>query len=238
MVSATSRGSPRSLHGGIRSPSLENLILVLAERSRARVREFSQAVGRGKSRTDIVDEDAIFAELIGQALDEANNRGPHRVRIDEIGHRLLGSDRGDRNDASPFFLLHVRDDLVREVNRTHEVHFDGALPLVDGGSKKAFGRRASGIGDADIGAAKFLNHRADKIADRILIGDVEGLRKHLRIVLSPDLLGDGVERFAIASADGQTTAFGGKASAVARPIPWLDAATMATRSLSPVSISG
>jgi branched-chain amino acid aminotransferase len=174
------------------------------------VREFLQAVGRGKARTDIVDENAVFAELIGEALDQPDNRGPHRIRIDKVGHRLLGGNGRDGDDASPFFLLHVRDDLVREINGAHEVHFNGALPLVNGGSEKTLGWRTSGIGDADIGAAKFLNHGIDEIADGARVGDVERLGEYLRLVLAANLFGDGVERFPVARADGQTATFGGE----------------------------
>ncbi len=170
--------------------------------------EFLQAVSRGKAGADIVHKNAVFAELIGEALDQSDNRGAYGIRIDKVGHRLLGGDGRDGDDPSPLSLLHVRDDLVREVNGAHEVHFDGALPLVDRGSEKTLGGRASGIGHADVGAAKFLNHGIDEIADSARVGDIERLGKHFRPVLAANLFGDGVERFPVARADSQSATFG------------------------------
>jgi branched-chain amino acid aminotransferase len=200
----------QTLQGSIRSPAFEYFFLGLAERSGTHVREFSQAVGRGKARTNIVDEDTVLAELIRETLDQSDNRGTHGIRIDKVGHRLLGGNGRDGDDASPVFLLHVRDNLVREVNGAHEVHFDGALPLVNGGGEKALGGRASSIGHADIRAAEFLNHRIDEIADSARVSDIERLGEHFRLVLAANLFGDGVERFPVPRADGQMATFGGE----------------------------
>jgi branched-chain amino acid aminotransferase len=181
--------------------------------------EFLQAVSGGKSRTDIIHEDTVLAKLIGETLDKSNNRGAHGIRINKVAHRLLGGNGRDGDDASPVFLLHVRDDLVREVNRAHEVHFNGALPLLNGGCEKTLGGRASGIGYADIGAAEFLNHRIDEISDSARVRDIERLGKHFRPVLASNPFGDGVERFPVARADGQTAPFGGEGLGGGSPDP-------------------
>jgi len=181
--------------------------------------EFLQAVSGGKSRTDIIYEDAVFAKLIGETLDKSNDRGTHGIRIDKVTHRLLGSDGRDCNDASPFFLLHVRDNLVREIDGAHEVHVDGALPFINGGSEKTLGGRASGIGHADISAAKFLNHGIDEIADSSRVRDVERFGHHFRLMLAANLFGDSVERFPVARADRQMAPFGGKGLGSGSPDP-------------------
>lgn len=181
--------------------------------------EFLQAVRGGKSRTDIIDKDTVFAELIGETLDKSNNRGTHGIRINKVSHRLLGSDGRDGDDASPVFLLHVRDNLVREVDGAHEVHVHGALPLVNGGREKALGGRASGIGHTDICAAEFLNHGIDEIANGARIGDIERLGEQFRFVLAANLFGDGVERFPVARAHSQTAPFGGKGLGSGSPDP-------------------
>jgi branched-chain amino acid aminotransferase len=108
---------------------------------------------------------------------------------------------------------------VGEVDSTHEVHVDGALPLVNRGSEKTLGGRASGIGHADIGAAKFLNHGVNEIADSARISDIERLGEHFCFVPAANLFGDGVERFPVARADGQTAPFGSKGLGSGSPDP-------------------
>src|SRR5258708_39181459 len=108
---------------------------------------------------------------------------------------------------------------MREVNSTHEVHFDGALPLVNGSSEKALRGRAPGIGHADIGAAEFLNHGIDKIADGARVGDIERLGQYFRLVLAANLFRDGVERFPVTRADRQTATLGSKGLGSGSPNP-------------------
>src|SRR5258708_33286369 len=108
---------------------------------------------------------------------------------------------------------------MREVNSTHEVHFDGALPLVNRGSEKALRGRAPGIGHADIGAPEFLNHGIDKIADNARVGVIEGLREHFRIVLAANFFRDTIERFTAARADHQTATFFVKSLDRTSPVP-------------------
>src|SRR5258706_15014116 len=71
----------QTLQCSVRRPAFEHFFLGLAERSRARMGEFLQAISSGKSRTDIIDKDAVFAEFIGETLDQSNNRGTHCIRI-------------------------------------------------------------------------------------------------------------------------------------------------------------
>src|SRR4029077_5576646 len=82
----------QTLQGGVRSPAFKYFFLGLAERSGTHMGQFLQAVSGGKSRTDIIDEDSVSTELIGETLDKSNNRGPHGIRINKVGHRLLGGD--------------------------------------------------------------------------------------------------------------------------------------------------
>src|SRR5258708_30638761 len=108
---------------------------------------------------------------------------------------------------------------LREGNSAHEVHFDGALPLVNGSSEKTLGGRAPGIGHADIGAAEFLNHGTDEIADRARVGDIERFGQYFRLVLAANLFRDGVERFPVTRADRQPATFGSKGLGGGSPPP-------------------
>src|SRR5207237_361038 len=119
-------------------------------------------------------------------------------------------DGSDREDASPLLLLHVRDDLLRKVHDAHEVRIDGAFPLFGRGGEKAFGRWASSVGNADVGAAKFLNYRIDEITDRGSIGDIKWFSKDFGLVLLANVFSGAVERFAVAGAHSDLAAFGGE----------------------------
>jgi branched-chain amino acid aminotransferase len=108
---------------------------------------------------------------------------------------------------------------VCEIDGAHEIHVDGALPLVNGGSEKTLGGRASGIGHADIDAAEFLNYGIDEIVDGARVGDIERLDEHFRLVLAANLFGDGIECFAVAGADGEAATFGGEGLGSGSPDP-------------------
>src|SRR5258708_32283407 len=108
---------------------------------------------------------------------------------------------------------------LREGNSAHEVHFDGALAIVNGSSEKARGGRASSIGHADIGAAKFLTHGGDASADSAWVGDIGRFGEHFRLVLAANLFRDGVERFPVTRADRQPATFGSKGLGGGSPDP-------------------
>ena len=183
MVSATSRGSPRRCSGASAAqPSKISCSLFPEAAARALANSF-KPVGCGEPRADVVDQNSIFAELVGQALDQADHRRTHRIREHEIGDGLLGSDRGDGDDASPALALHVRDDFAREINCAEKVQLERALPFFECGGEKTLGGRAAGVGDADIDAAELSGHGGDETADGRGVGDVEGLSKNLGVVL-------------------------------------------------------
>jgi hypothetical protein len=89
-----------------------------------------------------------------------------------------------------------------------EVH--GALPLFDGGGEKALGGRAAGVGDADVGAAEFLDHGVDEIANGVSVGYVERFGENFCLVLAANLFGGGAESFLAARTHGDPATFGGK----------------------------
>jgi hypothetical protein len=123
-------------------PAFEDFFFGLARGDRARVGELFQSVGGGVARANVVDENAVFAKLVGEAFDQSDDGGAHRVRMHEVGYGLLGGDGGDRDDTSPPFLLHVGDHGVGKVDRAHEIEVHGAFPFVDGGGEKTVGGRA------------------------------------------------------------------------------------------------
>ena len=84
------------------------------------------------------------------------------------------------------------------------------LPVVEAGGEKSLGRRPSGVGDADVDAAKLGGHGGNEAADGSGIGHVEGLGEDFHGVLFSDLLRRGLQRLLVARAHGDAAAFGGK----------------------------
>ena len=115
-----------------------------------------------------------------------------------------------RDDAAPAFPLHVGDDFAREVNGAKEIQLDGTLPFFESGGEKTFGRRAAGVGHANVDAAEFGRHGGDEAADGGGVGDVDGLGKNLGVVLLSDLLRGGLQGLRVAGAHGDAAAFGGE----------------------------
>src|ERR1700679_1730 len=105
-----------ALESGFGAKALEHFFVGDAGCLCARSRELLQALCRGKARSDIVDSDAVFAELVRKAFDQTDDGGTHCVRIDEVVNRLANRDRGDRNNAAPLIPLHMREHSMREGN--------------------------------------------------------------------------------------------------------------------------
>lgn len=208
MVSATSRGSPKRCSGASAAQPLENLLLALARSRCAGFGELLQPVGCREARTNVVDQDSVFAKLVGQTLDQANHSRPYRIREHKISDRLFRGDRSDGDDAAPAFPLHVGNNFAREINRAEEVQFEGALPFFERGSEKTLGRRASGIGHANIDAAKLRSHGRDEAPDRCRIANVERFDKNFGSVLLSDLLRRGQQSLRVAGAHGDAAALG------------------------------
>ena len=106
--------------------------------------------------------------------------------------------------------LHVGDHFASEVNRAEEIQLESALPVVESGGEKSFGRRASGVGDANVDAAELRRHGGDKSADGGGVGYVEGLGEDFHLVLLSDFLGGGLQRLLVAGAHGDAATFGGE----------------------------
>ena len=210
MVSATSRGSPRRLRGASAAQPSKISLLVFSCGGGASGCQFFQAVCGGEAGADIVDQNSVFAELVGQAFDQANYCGAHGIGEDQIGDGLFGGDGGEGDDASPLFLLHVGNDFAGEVDGAEEVGIEGALPVVEGGSEKSFGGRAAGVGDADIDAAEFLRDSGDEASDSGGIGDVEGFGDDFNVVLLFYFFRGGLQGLRVAGAHGDAAAFGGE----------------------------
>jgi len=203
-------GGTHALDGGVGGPSGEDVGFGLARDFGTRSRELFEAVGSGEARANIVDEDAVFAELVREALDQSNDGGADGVGVDEIGNWLLHGNRGDGDEASPVGALHVGDYLPGEVNDAEEVGFEGPLPFVVGGGEKAFCRRAARVGNADVDALKALGSRGYKALDGGGIGDVDGLGEDIDMVLLAKLFSGGLDTFFVAGADGESSALGGE----------------------------
>ena len=86
-------------------------------------------------------------------------------------------------------------------------------------SQEAFGGRTTGIGDADVDAAKLRGHCGDKAADGGCVGYIKGLRQNFRSVLLSifSAAACSVCRLRAHIATRQPSA--AKASAVASPSP-------------------
>ena len=59
----------------------------------------------------------------------------------------------ESDDVAPALPLQVRDQFARRIYAAENVQFEGALSLLEVAARKPFGRRAAGIGDADIEAS-------------------------------------------------------------------------------------
>src|SRR5581483_171698 len=64
----------------VHRPTAENLSFALTRRCRARLGQLLQPVGSGVTRPYVVHQNAVFAELVGQALDQPYDRSSHCVR--------------------------------------------------------------------------------------------------------------------------------------------------------------
>ena len=117
-----------------------------------------------------------------------------------------------------------------------KVHLDRALPIFETCDEKSLGGWTTGIGNANIDAAKLFDHGGDESRNGRSVGYVASLGKDFRAVLL--LIWSAADCKAVPFRAHIATRHpsAAKASAVARPIPWLDAATTATRSFIPKSM--
>jgi hypothetical protein len=170
-------------------------------------REFFQAIRCRKAGADVVHQNSVFAKFICQTFHQADYGRAYCVREYKIGYGLLGGNRSQSDDASPFFPLHVRNDFAGEVNGAEKVQIDGALPFVEAGGKKSFGGRATGVGDANVDRAKLLRDRGYEAADGSRVGDIEGFGEDVHFILRPDLPGGRLQCFRIAGAHRDAATF-------------------------------
>ena len=194
----------------VRSPIGENLFFFLAQSNGTRLGQFFQAIGGGESGSDIVDQNSVFAELVGQALYQPHNCSANGVGEHEVGDGLFGGNGGNRDDTPPAFTLHVRDHFACEIYRAKEICLYSLAPVVVARSEKALGRRTAGIGYADVDAAKFFGDGGNEPANDFGIGNVEDLGENLGPMLISDLAGGQLEGLLVARADGHATALSRK----------------------------
>lgn len=71
--------------------------------------------------------------------------------------------------------MHERKRILGEEYRAHEKKFDGGAPVSRICVREQFGRRAAGVGNANIEPAEALLNRGDKLRNGVLIGDIDGL---------------------------------------------------------------
>src|SRR3984893_16024483 len=203
-------GLAQPLQRCVRSPTGENLFFFFAQSSGTRLGQFFQAIGGGESGSDIVDQNSVFAELVGQALDQPHHCSANGVGEHEVGDGLLGGNGGNRDDTSPALTLHVRDHFACEIYRAKEICLYSLVPVVVAGSEKALGGRAAGIGYADVDSAKFSGDGSNEPANGFGIGNVEGIGENLGPMLISDLTGGKLEGLLIARAEARATALSHK----------------------------
>src|SRR5581483_1040765 len=155
----------------------------------------------------IVDQNAVFTEFVGQAFHQPNHCGTDSIGKDKIRNRLFHRDRGDGDEAAPLVALHVRDHLVREINRAQEIELCSSAPFFEGGGQEAFGGWTTGIGDTDINSTETLCHFGNEGSHRFRIGDIQRLGEGLHFMLLGNLCSRGVDAGLRARAHRQLAAF-------------------------------
>src|ERR1700682_3030490 len=158
----------------VRSPTGENLFFFFAQSSGTRLGQFFEAIGGGETGSDIVDQNSVFTELVGQALDQPDNCSANGVGEHEVGDGLFGGNGGNRDDTSPALTPHVRDDFTCEIYGAEEICIDSLAPVVVAGSEKGLGGRTAGIGYADVDSAKFSGDGSTEPANGVGPGQDEG----------------------------------------------------------------
>ena len=169
-----------------------------------------QAFGCGVAGPNVVDGDAVFAELVGKAFDQTENAGAHCVGVDQIRDRLTNSHGGDRHQPAPVVFLHPGQNCAGKVDHAHEVQFHGAMPLFRGGGKKHLRRWSPGVGHANIDAAELLNHVLHKCLNCNLIGYIEYFCEDSTLVAFTNLGRRRIKFLLVERAHGHVCAFGGE----------------------------
>src|SRR6202022_1353723 len=105
-------GLAQPLQRGVGSPAGENLFFFFAQSRGTRLGQFFQAIGGGESGSDVVDQNSVFADLVGQALYKSPHGSTNRIGEHQVGDGLFGGNGGNRDDASPALTLHVRDNFA------------------------------------------------------------------------------------------------------------------------------
>ena len=184
---------------------------------RTLLEEAAGAVGGRKTRPDVVDGDAVAPKLAGQGTDQTHDPGADRVREDQLRNGLLDRVGGERDDASPVLPLHVRDHRLAEDDGAAQVELPGALPFVECRVEEGFGRRTTGVGDADVDAAEPAVSGSDKGADGLAVADVEGLGMDLNAEALARVRGDAIEAFLTAGAEGEVGSLGSQSQSGGAP---------------------
>ncbi len=210
IASATSSGRPTRLRGASTPKRASNSAGVMPSSCERLRDQLLQSLGCGEAGPHIVDGDTVFAELIGEALDQTENTGAHCIGVDQISDWLTYRHGGNRHQPAPVVFLHPGQNRTGKVDHAHEVHFHCAMPLVGGGGKKHLRRRSPGIGHANVDAAELLRHALHKCRDCNLIGYIEYFGEHPGLVAFTNLGRSRVELLLVARAHGNVCAFGGK----------------------------
>jgi cystathionine gamma-synthase len=203
-------GLAQPLKRSVGSPGGKNLFFFFAQSGGARPGQFFQAIGGGESGSDVVDQNSVFAELVGQALYKPHHGSTNGVREHQVGDGLFGGNGSNGDDTSPALTLHVGDNFAREIYRAKEICLYSLAPVVEAGSEKALGGRTAGVGHADVDSAKFSGDGSNEPANGFGIGNVKGFGENLGPMLISDLAGGKLEGLLVACADGHATALGRK----------------------------
>src|SRR5579859_8179023 len=187
-------GLAEALDWSVGGPGVADLLWRAAGGQSANLGQLLEAFSGGEARGDVVDQNAVFAELVGKALHQSDHGGADGVREHQVLHRLLDGDRGDGDDPAPAVALHVRNDRFGQMDGAQQVEVDGFAPLVGRDGEEVLGGRAAGVGDANVDAAEALGYVFDEGLHRSGVGDVERFSVDFGAGAGADAVGGGAKR--------------------------------------------
>ena len=97
---------------------------------RARRHVGQHAIRQDRTGADVVDEDAVAPDLVGQALGERHHAHAGGAREHEIGDGLVHGARQDVDDAAAALPLHVGNRFARHPREEEQGPLHGCCPLL------------------------------------------------------------------------------------------------------------
>jgi hypothetical protein len=129
------------------------------------------------ARHHAVDRDAVWSELGGERLGEADDAHLAGADMGASGRAQMGRDPTQVDDASVFALEHVRQHSARAQKRAVKDDAEHLVPLLQRHIEEMRLGAHRRVVDQDIDAAETLDHPIDHRANRGLIGDIGKVRQ-------------------------------------------------------------